>query len=105
MDELQEAIDRAISGPPPDIHILHTPMTEVSRTDDGERWCFRCRARRRFLRVVETPIVVSWCDLATREVEFNTGAYYGPSMEVVCGTCGRVDGDCFPGTWREWGEW
>lgn len=83
-------------------HILHTPMEEVRREAEGERWCFKCRKRREFVRVVTTPITVFWCDLKTRKIESNTGAWYGPSARIECDTCHLVDGDCFPGTYREW---
>ena len=71
------------------LHILHTPMKEVSARSLGERWCFRCRKRRPFMQVVSV----------TREP-----SYYGPTREVRCCVCDTVDGDCFPGTWREWDD-
>lgn len=78
------------------MHILHTPMEEVSRTPHGdERWCFKCRKRQPFVKAVMAPIVTSLDD---------TGAYYGPHAEIRCGVCGLMDGDCFPGTSREWAE-
>lgn len=73
--------------------ILVTPMDEVSRRPDGERWCFVCRTRRVFARVVLRPIV--------RDID-DTGAWYGPTTRIECATCRTVDGDCFPGTEREW---
>jgi hypothetical protein len=96
------------------MHILHTPMTEVSRDpyrDGEERWCFQCRKRRPFELVITEPIVMCWCRIdgprredGEGEVVFNSGAYYGPTPQVMCTKCKTVDGDCFPGTYREWGE-
>lgn len=63
------------------------PMREIHRESTGTHWCFRCRARREFFYVV------------TAEVE---PSYYGPNHAVKCGSCGQPDGDCFPGTYREW---
>ncbi len=70
------------------IHILHTPMEEVSqRPDGGERWCFVCRRRRTFELVVTAPVELS---------------YYGPTAAIRCSSCNVVDGDLFPGRQREW---
>lgn len=63
------------------------PMEEVYREELGERWCFVCRKRVPFtLRVM-------------REVEIS---YYEPNLTVRCTRQGHIDGDCFPGTAREW---
>lgn len=65
-------------------------MVEHSRTPDGEqRWCFSCRARRTFCKVVDVPAEPS---------------YYGPAVEIRCDVCGQPDGDLFPGRSREWVE-
>lgn len=64
------------------------PMEEYSRKALGERWCFRCRRRRPFDRVVLVP---------TRP------SYYGPEVSVRCEN-GHDDGDLFPGRYREWEE-
>jgi hypothetical protein len=29
-------------------------------------------------------------------------SWYGPTPHVECSVCRLVDGDCFPGTGREW---
>lgn len=79
----------------PYIHILYTPMAETRRKPDGERWCFSCRKRRQFEHVTSVPVCESIDD---------TGCWYGPSHEIECTVCGVVDGDCFPGTTREWGD-
>jgi hypothetical protein len=72
------------------VHICSGPkMQEVVRRADGERWCFTCRKRRDFLFIVDAPIELS---------------YYGPTPHIECATCGKWDGDCFPGTAREWEE-
>lgn len=85
------------------LHILRTPMQEVRRDPDGDqRWCFRCRKRTQFEYVVSVPVVEPPKPGEEDTYEFPTGAYYGPSREIVCATCHTVDGDCFPGTYREW---
>ena len=60
---------------------------ELSRESIGEHWCFKCRERREFFRVV------------TGDAE---PGYYEPNPAIICGTCNTDDGDCFPGTYREW---
>jgi len=62
-------------------------MEEVKRDNIGERWCFKCRKRRDFFFIVTAPIEPS---------------YYGPNVDVQCGSCDTSDGDCFPGREREW---
>ncbi len=88
------------------VHILHTPMTTTSRTPEGDtpRWCFRCRTRRQFVRVVSMPVIDPDAPMFDEDGTFSppTGAYYGPSVAIRCGTCNTIDGDMFPGTWREW---
>jgi hypothetical protein len=71
------------------VHIHWTePQTEVLRKPDGdERWCFRCRKRTQFEYIVDAPIELS---------------YYGPTQRIECSACKTWDGDCFPGTQREW---
>lgn len=65
------------------------PRMEVVRQKElGERWCFRCRKRRPFVFIVSAPVEMS---------------YYGPTAGVRCDR-GHDDGDCFPGRYREWGE-
>ena len=71
-------------------HILRTPLHETYRSPDGERWCFACRTSRSFDYVVMAPD--------------DPFSYYGPSPSIRCTTCGTVDGDCFPGTQREWDD-
>lgn len=72
------------------LHILRTPMYEVFRHQDGERWCFVCRKRRQFEYVRQ----------ATAEL-----SYYGPTDHIECSVCKTTDGDCFPGTVREWSDY
>lgn len=85
------------------LHILHTPMEEIHREPDGEeRWCFVCRKRRTFEYVVTRPIVEPPQPGKEDEYEFPTGAYYGPTHQISCATCDTIDGDMFPGTYREW---
>ena len=69
------------------VKICRTEMRETVRDPDGERWCFRCRARRGFFYVVMTTVEPS---------------YYDPSPSIRCGTCGGTDADLFPGRNREW---
>lgn len=91
-------------------HIMHTPMEEVCRKVDGDsRWCFSCRRQQPFEYVVTAPIVSCWCPIDSPRneqgegaVEFNTGAWYGPSTQIECCVCHLTDGDLFPGRYREW---
>jgi hypothetical protein len=72
------------------VYICREELEEIVRRTDGKpRWCFHCRTRREFLYVVQAPVGLS---------------YYGPTPHVECATCGTYDGDCFPGTEREWGD-
>jgi hypothetical protein len=73
------------------IHIHRVPTHVISERTNGERWCFDCRKRVPFMVTVHAPD-----DLMS---------YYGPHAVVACGPQGHVDGDCFPGTHREGGEW
>lgn len=69
------------------LNICGTRMIEHSRTEIGERWCFRCRRRHAFWRVIMAPDGVSW---------------YGPHAEIV--GVGRECSDLFPGWSREWND-
>jgi hypothetical protein len=69
--------------------ISGTHMKEDSRISEGIRWCFSCRKRVEFERIVKVPAGIS---------------YYGPSVEITCSACGTIDGDLFPGRIREWEE-
>jgi hypothetical protein len=69
--------------------VCGTRMKEYSRTSEGIRWCFACRKRVEFQRVVTIPDGMS---------------YYGPSISIDCTNCGAYDGDLFPGRYREWVE-
>lgn len=62
---------------------------EMTRESEGERWCFKCRKRQEFFFIV------------TRDEQ---PSYYGPNPSIQCGHCKTDDGDCFPGTSREWDE-
>jgi hypothetical protein len=73
--------------------ILVTPMEDVLWESFGERYCFSCRTRREFERIVSLPVVTSPDD---------SGAWYGPSVRIECATCRTVDGDVFPGRVRDW---
>lgn len=69
---------------------LHVVPTEVyARRDDGVRWCFRCRKRVPFTLIARRPV--------------DPMSYYGPHFTVECPK-GHADGDCFPGTYREWDD-
>jgi hypothetical protein len=73
------------------VHINFGPeLEEVVRRPDGEeRWCFKCRAKRRFEYVVLAPIEMS---------------HYGPTPMIECATCHLTDADLFPGRQREWSD-
>lgn len=58
----------------------------MAREALGERWCFTCRTRLPFWFIVRVPTAPS---------------YYGPTPGIEC-EAGHIDGDCFPGTTREW---
>jgi hypothetical protein len=64
-------------------------MKEASRTHEGIKWCFSCRKRQEFVRIVMVPDGMS---------------YYGPSIEITCLECKEIDSDLFPGRTREWEE-
>lgn len=64
-----------------------TRMKEHSRRSFGVRWCFHCRKRHEFFKVVMVPDGLS---------------YYGPDIDIQ-GT-GEDCTDLFPGWSREWGE-
>ena len=68
------------------VHILRTPMEEISRRSLGEKYCFVCRRRRDFEHVISAPVGLS---------------YYGPTTQIECTHCGKIDGDVFPGHSRE----
>lgn len=69
--------------------ICGTRMKEYSRQSEGTRWCFCCRRRAEFQRVVTVP---------------DGRSYYGPSIRIECANCKTPDGDLFPGRFREWNE-
>ena len=71
------------------VHVLWTePLTEIWRKPYGVRWCFVCRKRVMFEDVRKAPT--------------DPMSYYGPSDQIECTNCKTVDGDCFPGSEREW---
>ena len=79
------------------LHICRGPaMEEVRRRPDREAWCFICRKRRQFERVVTAPV------MPKKPTKHNL-PWYGPSTHIECGTCKTWDGDCFPGSGRDWG--
>lgn len=65
------------------------PTKEIHREPKGVRWCFTCRKRQEFFLIV------------TADVE---PSYYPPNPSIRCASCNTDDGDCFPGTSREWEE-
>lgn len=71
--------------------ICYGPETERVKDEvDGDpRWCFTCRKVREFRFTIDMPTGVS---------------YYGPNVAIRCGTCGKDDGDMFPGRYRIWEE-
>ena len=69
------------------IHIHRVPTRIAGIRPHGEvRWCFVCRKRVSFTRTVRTPV--------------DPMSYYGPHAVIECDR-GHVDGDYFPGTYRE----
>lgn len=68
------------------LHILRTPMREVSRKPEQERFAFCCRKRGVFELVVTVPV--------------DEMSYYGPSAHIECPFCLRDCAD-FPGTYRD----
>lgn len=71
-------------------HILRVPTRVHSiQRCDTDRWCYVCRKRRQFTFTVHVPV--------------DPMSYYGPHLTFECSE-GHVDGDCFPGTWREGGD-
>lgn len=69
------------------IHIHRVPTHVAATRDLGVRWCFACRERVPFAQIVHKPD--------------DPMSYYGPHASVEC-EHGHNDGDCFPGTQREW---
>ena len=69
------------------IHIHRVPTELWKSYPFGERWCFVCRKRRTFAKEIHRPT--------------DPMSYYGPHV-TVRGECGHVDGDLFPGSYREW---
>ena len=72
------------------VHVHHVSTYVHSQKLDGEvRWCFYCRRRVTFIRTIHVPL--------------DPMSYYGPHTSIEC-EYGHDDGDCFPGTFREWSE-
>jgi hypothetical protein len=71
------------------IHVHRVPTRVISTRGDGVRWCFYCRKRVTFTLTVHVPT--------------DPMSYYGPHADIKCER-GHVDGDLFPGRWREWSE-
>ncbi len=70
------------------IHIHRVPTRIVAAKPHGkERWCFVCRKRTRFT--------------ITTHVPNDPMSYYGPHWTVEC-AWRHIDGDLFPGRFREW---
>lgn len=72
-----------------DAIVCGTNMKEYSRDSEGVKWCFCCRKRVEFVRVIMIP---------------DGPSYYGPSVDIRCSNCEQIDGDLFPGRTREWRE-
>ena len=72
-----------------DFAICGTDMKEHSREDFGIKWCFQCRGRHKFWKVLLVP---------------NGLSYYGPSIEIECDHCKGQSSDLFPGWSRTWGD-
>lgn len=108
------------------VHIHRVgPHKETYRQDHrSPRWCFLCRDIRVFEYVIMSPIdTTTWVFVGdflshvhiddpdehdsghayTVVVDWEPN-YYGPIHHIECTTCHTVDGDCFPGTQREWSD-
>ena len=69
-------------------------MHEVKRWDEGIHWCFVCRKRVQFWQIVKAPSMedlIAWM------------GFYSHSRTIECER-GHLNGDLFPGRWREWDE-
>lgn len=64
-------------------------MRLVTMVTERVAWCFYERKRRAHLFEVHAPTDIE-------------DMMWGPTAQVRCASCGKVDADCFPGTWREW---
>ena len=62
-------------------------MEEIRRWPEGIKWCFECRKRVEFFRVVMAPV--------------DQISYYGPNFSMDC-EHGHNNGDMFPGNERGW---
>lgn len=69
-------------------------MHECNRWDEGIKWCFVCRKRVQFWQILK---MASFEDLVA------SMGFYSHSRSMECER-GHVNGDMFPGTWREWDE-
>lgn len=69
--------------------VCGTRMVEHSRRSEGIKWCFQCRTRAEFHWIVMVP---------------DGPSYYGPEAYMKCSNCDEIDGDLFPGRYREWGD-
>jgi hypothetical protein len=70
-------------------------MEEIRRTTYEVRWCFVCRKRHTFEWVVTAPVI-------PENPTIDDMPWYGPTDHIECSVCKTWDGDCFPGTSREW---
>lgn len=78
-----------------DLIICRTPeMAERKRWDEGVKWCFQCRKRIQFWQILR---------VASMEDAIASMGFWTHDRTIKC-ECGHLDGDCFPGTSREWGE-
>lgn len=87
------------------------PIVERSRKHEKSGWCFRCRARRDFDRVIRG---FSEEDVRTFTQEIEDGhrpkddiwalVSGGPFPSIECATCQETDADLGFGRVREWEE-
>ena len=70
------------------LHIWRIASHKRPPVDDGTRWCFVCRRRQAFERVLLVPD--------------DPDSWYGPTPMIRCMHCKTADGDLFPGRAREW---
>lgn len=79
-------------GPSPadillDTESIPVQSVEVWRVQHRTAFCFHCRKDTTHFQTL---------------VEKTTPTYWGPTSKVVCGDCGSIDGDIFPGKDRNY---
>lgn len=76
------------------IYVCGAPMTERKRWDEGVMWCFHCRKRVQFWQVLL---------VASKEAIEASMGFWTHTRRIEC-EHGHLNGDLFPGRWREWDD-